>query len=226
MFNAFRKRTQADGITAKDSVNVSTKRQMANYFLDSLTLSHVYINMDETLEILSIVSDIRTYFERRFLFLPDLKVEVGDYITYKQYTYLATNKIESEIYPQLLAELCNTEFPYQSEERKVKDGVDNVGRPIYRIEKVITNIPCVMSDKIYSQADNSPIPLPDGNVIVKIPYVNVSKKLPKINTTVEIYQNQYQITSVSMEFVTNGVGYIEVQLQRIPTVWQKLLKKA
>ena len=189
---------------------------MVNYMLDSPSLSYVYIDMQETLEIPCIASDVRTFYERRFLFLPDLSVNVGDYITYQNYTYLATDKVDNETYPQLFGELCNTEFPIHTEEEKVIVGTDAVGRPIYQTNVKTIVKPCVMSDKIYSQANNSPIPLPDGAVIIKLPYSSEENHIPKINSIVEVYQNTYQIATVSMEFVVNGVGYIEVQLQRIP----------
>lgn len=217
MFKSYRNRVFADGDSIKKAIHTTTKRQMVNYILDSPSLSHVFIDMQETLPIPSIVSDIRTFYERRFLFLPDLSVNVGDYITYKGYTYLATNKVDVEMYPQLFGELCNTEFPISTEERKVRIGTDHFGRPIYKIETVAIKKPCVMVDKIYSQADNSPIPLPDGSIVAKLPYSDDENHIPKINSTVEFYQNQYQVTTVSFEFVINGVGYIEVQLQRIPT---------
>lgn len=217
MFKSYRNRVHADGNTVKESVATSTKRQMVNYILDSPSLSHVFIDMDETLLIPSIVSDVRTFYERRFLFLPELTVNVGDYITTNNFTYLATDKVDSEIYPQLYGELCNTEFPISVEEIKIKVGTDAVGRPIYKTEKVVIKKPCVMTDKIYSQANNSPIPLPDGAIICKLPYSNETNHIPKINAIVDLYQNQYQVSTVSMEYVINEVGYIEVQLQRIPT---------
>lgn len=217
MFNSYRNRVHADGNTVKESVATSTKRQMVNYILDSPSLSHVFIDMDETLLIPSIVSDVRTFYERRFLFLPELAVDIGDYITYKNFTYLATDKVDNETYPQLFGELCNTDFPISVEERKIKVGTDSVGRPIYKIEKVVITKPCVMTEKLYSQANNSPIPLPNGIIIVKLPYSNKTNHIPKVNAIVDLYQNQYQVTTVSMEYVINEVGYIEVQLQRIPT---------
>ena len=219
MFNSYRNRVHADGNTVKESVATSTKRQMVNYILDSPSLSYVFIDLEETLQIPSIVSDVRTFYERRFLFLPELTVNVGDYITHRDYTYLATNKVDNEIYPQLFGELCNTEFPISVEEIKIKVGVDAVGRPIYKIEKVVIKKPCVMTDKIYSQANNSPIPLPDGAIIVKLPYSTETNHIPKINSIVDLYDNQYQVSTISMEYVIGDVGYIEVQLQRIPTTW-------
>lgn len=220
MFNAYRKRVQADGVDARQSVQNSTKRQMVNYILDSPSLSYVYINMMETVPIPTIASDIRTFYERRFLFLPDLKVNVGDYITYQNKTYLAVDASDNEIYPQLFGELCNVEYPIKSIESKIKVGTDNMGRPIYKTELIEIKKPCVMTDKIYSQANNNPIPLPDGAIIIKLPYSDVDSHVPEINTNVMLHSMEYKVSTISYENVCNGKGVLEVQLQRIPTTWQ------
>ena len=217
MFKSYRDRVQADGIGTKESIQQSTKRQMVNYILDSPSLSNVFINMVETLPIPSIVSDVRTFHERKFLFLPDLKVNVGDYVTYQDMTYLATDAVSNDIYPQLIGELCNVDYPVKTEERKTKVGTDNVGRPIYKTETIFVNKPCVMTDKIYSQANNSPIPLPDGAVIIKIPYSDNENEIPDVNSNVKIYNMEYKVSVISYENVVNNKGVLEIQLQRIPT---------
>ena len=207
----------ATGETPRESLEYSTKIQMVNYVLDSPSLKYVVIDMQETIPVPTIVTDIRTYRERKFLFLPDMNVNVGDYITYQNMTYLATDKVFSDIYPQLQGELCNVEFPIHTEERKVKVGTDAMGRPIYKVENITILKPCVMTDKIYSQANNSPIPLPDGAIIVKLPYSSEVNHTPQVNATVVLGDYQYKVSLVSKEYVVNEVGYIEVQLQRIPS---------
>lgn len=218
MFRAYKKRVTATGETPRESLEYSTKRQMANYILDSPSLKYTVIDMQETIPVPTIVTDIRTYKERKFLFLPDMNVNVGDYITYQNMTYLATDKVFNDIYPQLQGELCNIEFPIHTEERRVKMGNDIMGRPIYKVENITIVKPCVMTDKIYSQANNSPIPLPDGAIIVKLPYSSELNHTPQVNSIVTLGINQYKVSLVSNEFVVNGVGFIEVQLQRIPNI--------
>lgn len=217
MFNTYKKRVQATGSTVKESMIYSTKHQMVNFIMDSPSLEHVFIDMQETLPIPSIVTDIRTYRERKFLFLPDMNVNVGDYITHQGMTYLAIDKVFNELYPQLTGEVCNIDFPISTEERKIKIGTDAVGRPIYKTESITISKPCVMTDKIYSQANNSPIPLPDGAIIVKLPYSKEVNHIPKVNSVVTLEDYQYKITMLSKEFVIDEIGYIEVQLQRIPS---------
>ncbi|WP_349660991.1 hypothetical protein [Lysinibacillus zambalensis] len=67
--------------------------------------------------------------------------------------------VDNKIYPQLVSELYNTEFPIKTKEIKIKVVTDAVGRPIYKKEKVVIKKPCLLTDKIYSQADNSLIPI-------------------------------------------------------------------
>ena len=218
MFEAYRNRVLAQGDTLSASVVDSTKRQVANYILDSPSLRHVYLNMFETIKVPCIVSNIETYKRRRFLFLPDMNIHTGDYIGYQDMTYLATDMTMVENYPELFGELCNTEYPISTKEVKIRTGTDAFGRPEYKKEIITITKPCVMTDKIYSQANNSAMPLPDGAIIVKLPYTELEEEIPKVNSIVTLLRNQYKVSLVSFEYVINGDGFIEVQLQRIPTL--------
>lgn len=216
MFESYRSRTVADGPTNREAVQNMTKRQMVNYMLDSPSLSYVSLGLENNDDVPALVHDVDTFHIRRFLFLPDTEVNIGDYLVHDGYRYLATDKIDNDIYPQLIGEVCNIDFPIYTETKRTKVGVDGLGRPIYKTDVINIVKPCVMDTKIYSQANNSPIPLPDGAMIVKLPYSTEDNQTPNINSTVMIYNEQYKITTISYENVINNVGVIEVQLQRIP----------
>lgn len=216
MFESYRERIGAKKGEESSIQLESQKRKAASSLLDSPTLSHVLINMNEITPVPSIVSDIKTIYERRFLFLPEMNVNLGDYITHEGMTYLAKNKTSNKIYPQLFGELCNEEFPLEEIVRKVEVDKDSLGRPIFKTVKNTIKKPCVMTTKIYSQADNSPVPLPDGAVTVWLPYSLNPKEIPKLNQIVLIRGNQYKVTTVSYENVIQEVGTIEVRLQREP----------
>lgn len=216
MFEAFRNRVQVDGSTNREALQNATKRVMANYMLDSPSLSYVSLGLENNIDIPAIVSDMDTFYVRKFLFLPETKVNIGDYLIHDGFTYLATDKIENDIYPQLIGEVCNIDFPIYTETKRTKVGVDALGKPIYKTDVISIIKPCVMDTKIYSQANNSPIPLPDGAMIIKLPYAIEDNQTPKINSTVMIYKEQYKVTTISYENVIDNVGVIEVQLQRIP----------
>ncbi|OXS74307.1 hypothetical protein B1B04_09275 [Lysinibacillus sp. KCTC 33748] len=65
--------------------------------------------------------------------------------------------VDDEIYPQLIGELYNTEFPIKTKE-KSRWLLTLLVRPIYKTEKINIKKPCIMTDKIYSQDDNSLFP--------------------------------------------------------------------
>lgn len=219
MYNAYRARVFGDGATLRESVQESTKRQMVNYILDSPSLSYVSLNLNELIPTPCIVSNIRTYFERRFLFLPDSNINTGDYITTDEdLTYLATNRNYNKLQPELIGELCNEDFPISTTTQRVITGYNATNRPIYKDTVVEIKKPAVVSGKIYSQANNSPIPLADGTKIVKIPYSMNENEIPKINTIVKVDGLDYKITTITRDYVINNKGYLEIQIQRVPEV--------
>lgn len=215
-YKAYRDRVLGQGESYADGLMSSTKRQVTRYILDSPSLRYVHLNMFNTIDVPCIVSNVHTYEKRRFLFLPDMKVHTGDYITYQNMNYLATDMTLVEGYQELFGELCSIDFPITVKETRVKTGTDIFGKPEYRTDKIYISKPAVMTDKIYSQVDNSPMPLPEGTIIVKLPYSTNKDEIPKINVIVDIYDSQYKITAVNFQKEINDDGYIQVQLQRIP----------
>ena len=215
-YKAYRDRVLAQGGSVSESIINTTKRQVVNYILDSPSLRYVYLNMFNTIEVPCIVSNVETYEERRFLFLPDMNVHTGDYISYQDMNYLATDMTLVDGYTELFGELCSIDFPIAVKENRVKVGVDIFGKPEYRIDKIFISKPAVMTEKTYSQVDNSPMPLPEGTIIIKLPYSTDENEIPKINVVVDIYNSQYKITAVNYQKVINNYGYIQVQLQRMP----------
>lgn len=216
MYSSYRNRIINNGSSVAESVKSSSKRGMVNFILNSPSLSYVYLNMDETIPIPTIATDIDNFRERKFLFIPDMNINVGDYITHGDYVYLATSKTTDELFPQLFGKLCNAEFPIESKEIKVKVGTDSLNRPIYKTEKVVIAKPCVMSTKIYSQAENSAISLPDGAMTVLLPYSKDESQLPKENQIILVYDSQYKVTTLNYTNVYREHGTVEIRLQREP----------
>ena len=212
--DAYRERVSPNGASMKDAIQNTSKRQAINYIMDSPTLTHIRLNynVDSTPVI---ASDKEMFHKRTYLFLPDTKVNVGDYIHQTDNTtYLAVDQKKDDIYPQLIAELCNETFLFVTEGVRTIIGYDDFKRPIYRqVGAKMLNIPCVMTTKVPSMIDNSAIPLPEGAMIVKIPYV--VDQIPPVNYVFK-YQDKlnYKVTNISYENVINGVGYVEMRLQR------------
>lgn len=212
--DAYKARVNTSGASMQDAVKNTTKRQAINYIMSSPTLSYVRLNynVDSTPVI---ASDKEMFHKRTYLFLPDISVNVGDYIHQTDNTtYLAVDRKKDDIYPQLIGELCNETFLFVTEGVRTIIGYDDFKRPIYRqVGAKMLNIPCVMTTKVPSMIDNSPIPLPEGAMIIKIPYV--VDQIPPVNYVFK-YKDElsYKVTTVSYENVINNVGYVEIRLQR------------
>lgn len=209
-YQHYRNRVTIDGATMRDVIKNSTKRLQHANLMNSPSLSYVKVNSEEYP---CIVSDIDTFKKRRFLFLPDTIVEAGSYIELQNLTYLVTEYALDDIYPQSIGELCNDTFDLVITTERIKVDEDVFGRPIYDTIDKIESIPCVVSTKTYSTAENNPIPLPDGSMTIKLPY-KPDREIP-LNYVIEKRGQQYQVTSVSYENVLNEVGFIEITLQRV-----------
>lgn len=210
-YDAYRNRVKANGSSFQENILDSTKKQQIQLMMNSPTLSYVKLN-NETEDTPSIVSNVETFIKRRFLFLPDTEVNVGDFIVHKEYTYLATDATKIEIYPELFGELCDEKFKIVLGKTRTIVDYDDFKRPIYDYVEDFIEVPCVTNTKIYSALSNSPIPLPAGAMIVKIPY-SVDYKI-SINHRVKMKDAEYKVTDVKYDNVINEIGFIEINMQR------------
>lgn len=216
---SYRKRVLSQGGNVAEATQYETKRLQIEYILSSPSRSDVHINMDEVNSYPCIVSDIDTFNIRRFLFLPDMKVYMGDYISHDGFLYLAIGQTTDDKFPQLICRLCNFDFPIKSEEIKTIIDHEANGKPIYKTTTIHIIKPCVMTSKIYSIADNSSMPLPEGAMTIYLPFIE-NEPLPEINQTITVRQAEYKVTDLIYEKVIkfDGAiekGYLEVRLQRV-----------
>lgn len=215
-YKAYRDRVRATGSSLQDATLKVTKRKATTDLMSSPTLSYVRLNDDVDFTP-TIASDKETFHKRTFLFVPESIINVGDYIHQtNNATYLAVDKDIDDfgIHPQLIGELCNETFKMKVAGTEVIIGYDEFKRPMYRtVGEQNLKIPCVMTMKVPSMIDNSAIPLPEGAMIIKIPYK--VGQIPPINYVFK-YQDSlnYKVTNVSEENVINGIGYVEIRLQR------------
>lgn len=211
-FDAYKARVSPNGESMQDSTLSSAKRKAANDIMRSPTLSYVKLN-DGLSDVPVIISDKETFHKRTFLFIPDTVINVGDYIRQQDGAiYLSINQKKNDIYPQLIGELCNEVFIMKTEPTRVTIGYDDFKRPIYRdIGSKDIPIPCVATDKIYSTIDNSAIPLPDGALMIRIPYdVNL---IPKVNYIFNQRGREFKVNTISYDNVIDEIGYLEIRLQ-------------
>jgi hypothetical protein len=209
-FQAYRDRVNAMGNSIQESVINNSKQLTTEQMLNSPSLKYVKLN-DGIESLPCIVSDEDSFNKREFLFVPDSIINVGDYIHHDTFTYLATDRNRDDIYPELTGELCNETYKIITGQTKQTVGTDDFGRPIYDYIDEVDNVPCVMTTKIYSTIDNSAIPLPDGSMMIKLPYLVGT--LPKVNDEFIHHESHYKVTTISYENVIADVGYVEIRLQ-------------
>lgn len=211
-YESYKARINAYGGNIQESTSRASKYSQEQQILHSPSLKYVKINDEVTLRP-CIVSDVETFDIRKFLFIPETKILKGEYIHYENYVYLVTKHNTDDIYPEAIGELCNSLFTLTLEGQRVEVGRDDFNRPIYDFTDSTTyNIPCVLSTKIYSTVDNSPMPLPDGSIMIKIPYK--IGQIPPINYTFDYRGNPYKVTTIEYDNVINEKGFIEMRLQR------------
>lgn len=141
-------------------------------------------------------------------------IEIGNLLKINNHYWLvATFPEDNKIYRKAEIELCNDIFTLTFEGTKIIVGYNDFGQPIYDYTDPITyNIPCVLSTKIYSTVDNSPIPLPDGSIMIKMPYK--IGQIPPINYVFTYHNDPYKVSTIEYDNVINGIGFIEMRLQR------------
>lgn len=215
---SYRARVLASGNNIQESTLFDTKMSQFSFIMDSPSRRDVIINMDEVNMVPSIPSDIDTFKLRKFLFCPDTRVYMGDYICHDNFVYLAIDQTTDKAFPQLIAQLCNFDFPLEERVTETKIDEKPNGEPIMKIERVFLTKPCVMTTNIYSTFGNSQVVLPEGSMMIYLPFVE-GEPIPQLNQVIDTENAQYKVADLSYEkvimFGTERKGYIEVRLQRV-----------
>ena len=182
-------------------------------FFDSPTLKHVtYDNLPNTPVIQSDkYKDIEL---QTFLFEPKFPARIGTLIDDGEYLYLAIQKNGDEIYPELLARLCNDFFnvPMGSEEVV---SYNRFGDEIITEKELLVEVPAVISDKEYSTASNALIPLPSGRINIEIPFEATYLEHFKVNFRFDHSAGSYQVTDIREERITPDEKFIKISAQRV-----------
>lgn len=202
------------GDNISDHIINASKRSALRSFLSSTTLSNVQVNDGDFVKsLVSVYSG--DFFDRTFLFEPESKhAKVGNYIKFKDYTYLTMKSNDNEIYPNLKGKLCNEDFklPIGIVKRKVSTPR---GGYTYVNEEETINIPIVVDVKGYSVSDNAVLPLPVGRVNMYLGYSPKYMEHLSINYEFELFQNTYKITDIQTDNIINEVGYLAVSAQKV-----------
>lgn len=211
-------RLKVEGGSIQGASNRVTKISQIEMINNSPSRSTVGLHSKDNIQY-SIVSDIDTYERRRFLFHPDVKTYKGDYIYHDDFTYLVVEHTTDGKFPQSIAMVCNYDFPVRTEEdHKEIIGKRDNGSPIYKTTKLTHTIPCVATSKIYSQLSNDILNLPNGAMVVYLPY-RPDEPMPERDQEVLIHNSQYYVADITETKVLpfNGIkkGYLELRLQRM-----------
>lgn len=214
------KRLNDEGVNSKDAYLNQSKIIAKQQILNSPNLYNVYLNLDETVTYYCIARDKGSYEKRKFIFLPDTEVNLGDYITQDNLVYLLTGKDTNEVTPQFIGDFCSAEFPVKYADQKVEIGKDDLGRPVYDIiEGEVKMLPCVpkMNDASTSIADtNNPINLLDNQVMITIPYTEAPSI--KYNEKFKLFNDTYRIIRIDPSKSINKVGVLRITGERVESV--------
>lgn len=211
-YDFYKKRMKSLGADRQEMTNKVTKITQHNMIINSPSKREVKVNDEDTMRP-CLVSDVETFYKRRFLFLPDELVQLGDYIYYENKIYLTTDKKTGDIYPESFADYCDKIIQISLGKIKIDTGkVDFQGRPIYKEEDIVEDVPAHTTTKIYSALSNQPISLPTGAVIVKIPYKK-EFKIP-LNYVVEVDKKEYRVMDIVYNTLSDSEGIIELHAQR------------
>ena len=216
--SSYRKRVLSQGKSIAEATADDTKRLQVEYILNSPTRSDVLVNMDETVSYPCIVSDTKTFQMRRFLFMPDTKVYMGDYICHDGFIYLVTDQTTDTKFPQCFAQVCNFDYPIRTETNKILIDREPNGKPIYKTETITITKPAVLTENNYTVIDDNPIPLPDSTTRIYLPYL--PNEIPlEINKVIKDRDAQYKIVDhlYGKIFKFCGVekGCLEIKLDRV-----------
>lgn len=214
------KRLNNQGANAKEAYFKQSKVIAERQIYNSPNRCDVFLNLNNNEIHYCITKDKSTYDKRKFIFTPDTVVNLGDYVTESDKTYLLSEKDTNEITPTLIGDLCTAMFDVKYEDKQVIIGYDKLGRPIYDIiVGEVKELPSVveMNDASTSIADtNKPINLLDNQVRVTIPYTEAPSI--KYNEKFELYNDVYKIIRIDPSGSINKVGVLRITGSRVESV--------
>jgi len=231
-YKAFRSRMElkyGDPTSPENPTNTKTAITADHRIMSSRTRSEIIryelereenevVSLKEVEKRYCIISDIDSFYKRLVWYRPNDHPTLGEYIKYKDKTYLTTLTKEVEYFPHAEIMFCNFDFPVKGRVEKVIVGMNNLNRPI---EEYITypdyTIPCSARTTVYSTIDNSQMPLPVGALYVYIAY-HKDINIP-YNYKFDFRNGTYKVTSINESFLLEDenkelYGYIELRCQR------------
>lgn len=137
-------------------------------------------------------------------------VEFEHKVSKETQTHLFLQNLETKDgYDLSTMQFCNSTLTIPGDTTKTIVGYDGMGRPIYdEVTSPSTTLSCIAESKVYMSPDQEPINLPNGRLIVIIPYTDNAKV--KLNFKFDMYGNSYEVSHVDRSQVVGTVGIIEL----------------
>lgn len=142
--------------------------------------------------------------------------ERGSIVNWKNQKWIVSTRPESNgVYIKSEMKLCNTFITLTGKTEQILIGTDpRTGKPIYKtIVTEPTKIPCVAEKTIYRNATDDAINLPDGQLLITIPYMKHSDLT--YNKEMIIYDEPYKIINMDDTQSIDGIGIRKITLERV-----------
>lgn len=210
--NTYKRRLQADGNNSTDGIVHASKQTVKNNFSNSLFSELVLV---DEVEHEVIITQEKKSEDKKLLFKPDTKINIGSVIKIKELNYLTVDFLGdgiNEIYPTATLKLCNSIFPIESNKSPVLKGYDKYQRPIYEDQITVTQVPCIVEKKYYFNNRNEQITLPEDRVMITMKYQEAPNLIE--NVEFDMHKSRYFIVDIDYTKVVNGIGIMTITGER------------
>lgn len=212
-------RMNSYGVNAKEAHINQSKSIIRQQIMNSYNRQDAYLKVDKSELTYCITRDINANIERKFVFIPDAKVRMGEYVTIDDKTYLLTKQDTNEVTPEFTGLFCTAFFHVRSEDREELIGFDDLDRPVYDIiPGEVLKLPCVVKMNDASTAiagTNEPVNTLDNQIKISITYTE-SKSIQH-NERFVMYGDVYRIIRIDPSDSINGVGVLHITGERVTT---------
>lgn len=214
-YNSYRERLLANGGNIVDATKLTTKRSQMKEITASPLRAEVYVNLDESVNYTCIPSIIKNNYEKRsFLFMPDVQINKGDYITHDGFTYLVIEINNSDTHPLATAQLCNSTFPLHTIITETLIGKDTrTNRPVYEEQLQLITVPCIIESRYTQANDTKNFQIPEDRLTISAQYKENNNA--ELNYEFDAYNDRYRIVDVDLTLVINGVGIIKIIAEKV-----------
>jgi hypothetical protein len=210
----YRQRVLANGEKSTDTIINASKETIKNNLNNSLFTETFLVN---GIEYSGLVTQGKTSDEKKLLFLPDVKIDIGSVVELKSKFYLIMDFLSegiNEIYPTATLRLTNSTYPIQSgnKTREIM-GYDQFGKPLYSyVYEINKNVPCIVESGIVQTDTNAQLVIPKNTVYVTLQYQTSETLIENYEFT--MYNNKYKIKDIDYTKVINDKGIIKIIAER------------